>query len=291
MLFICSLQIACSNAKVISVEEAEKPPKPLPRVTDRQSNPNGSVIIVEYHRIAKQEARWDRSVDKFKQDLKRFYDMGFRPVLLTDYLNNSMNLPPGASPIVITFDDSDISQFRMLEDGSIDPDSAIGIWQEFTKQHPDFPIKATFYILPPTPWGQAKWLEEKLKLLKQWGCELGTHTYTHANLSKLTDEQVKEELAKSMDFINDKGFNVSSIALPYGISPKNPNLLKSFIYKGKNYTLESALLVGAGPAPPPNSERLNPFRLPRIQAIDEPYGITFWLDKIQKGEVQVYVAP
>ena len=291
MLFICSLQIGCSNPEIISVKEAEKPPKPLPRVTDRQANPNGSVIIVEYHRIAKQEARWDRSVDKFKQDLKRFYNMGFRPVLLTDYLNNNMNLPPGASPIVFTFDDSDVSQFRMLENSSIDPDSAIGIWQEFTKQHPDFPIKATFYILPPTPWGQPKWLEEKLKLLKQWGCELGTHTYTHTNLSKLTDEQVKEELAKSMDYITEKGFNVNSLALPYGIFPKNPNLLKSFIYEGKTYTLESTLMVGAGPAPPPNSGKLNPFRLPRIQAIDEPYGITFWLDKIEKGEVEIYVAP
>jgi hypothetical protein len=247
---------------------------------------------VEYHEVSKKEARWDRSIERFKGDLERYYRMGFRPVTLSAYLDNKMDLAPGASPMVFTFDDSRPSQFRLRDDGTLDPDCALGIWQEFAKTHPDFPILATFFILPDTgPWGQRNLVDKKLAMLKDLGCELGSHTLSHPNLSKLTDAQVEKELSGAADFIESKGFICDTIALPFGISPKNKALLKGFDQDGKHYAHRAALLVGANPAPAPTSEKLNPMRLPRIQSVELDMGITYWLDKIEKGDTQVYVQP
>lgn len=202
-----------------------------------------------------------------------------------------MQLAPGASPIIFTFDDSSVSQFRMLDNGEIDPNCAVGIWLEFAKQHPDFPLIATFYIMPDVFFGQPKFIEKKVALLKEWGCEVGNHTVTHRNLSKLSEEEVKKELAGPIDFGEKHGMRVDTIALPLGIFPKNRELVKQFSYNGKSYRMRAALLVGAHPAPAPGSPQFNPFRLPRIQAVEGEYGITYWLDRIQRGEVKPYVAP
>lgn len=270
---------------------AETPPPKRERVTDRPGNPDGVVFIVEYHRIEKKEARWDRSVDRFKADLERLYRMGFRPVTLSQYLDDAMDLPPGASPVVFTWDDSDPTQFRLLDDGSIDPECGVGIWKAFAERHPDFPVRGNFYILPQALWGQPGLIDKKLAMMKDWGCEIGSHSWTHANLKKLPAEKVKEELARAQDFIQGKGFDCTSIALPYGISPQDPSLIKSFTYNGKTYTHRAALLVGANPAPSPKSPKLDPYRLPRIQSIEGDFGITYWLDKVEKGEVKPYVEP
>jgi hypothetical protein len=217
--------------------------------------------------------------------------MGFRPVTVSEYLSNNMPLPSGSSPVVLTFDDSDPSQFRMHSDGSIDRDSAVGIWQDFAKEHPDFPVRASFYVLPPTPWGQGAFVVKKFVLLREWGCEIGSHTMTHSNLSKLSDDAAVREIGGSLKWLATLEVACQTIALPFGISPKNKSLLKRLTFDGTTYTLRGALLVGAGPAPSPNSLQIEPFRLPRIQAIEGDYGITYWLDRVAKGKVKPYVEP
>ncbi|MBW7929287.1 MAG: polysaccharide deacetylase family protein [Fimbriimonadaceae bacterium] len=284
---------ATSRDEKLPVAAAPSTPvaKPVKRVTDRPADTDGQVFVIEYHKIAKEEARWDRSIDRYKKDLQKLYDLGFRPVTLTEYVEDRMALPPGASPIVFTFDDSHISQFRFLEDGSIAPDCAVGIWLDFAKIHPDFPVKASFYVLPPTPWGQKDSVEKKFAMLKEWGCEVGSHSVTHTSLAKLDDEGVRRELADSSDFVASHGFECKTIALPYGISPKNASLLEGFERGGKRYGFSGALLVGASPAPSPKSAEFNPMRIPRIQCIDGEFGLDYWLDQLAKGNVRPYVAP
>jgi hypothetical protein len=60
-------------------------------------------------------------------------------------------LPVGTTPIVLTFDDSSPGQFRYIQQNgvlAIDPKSAIGILEAFTREHPDFGRAATFFVLP-----------------------------------------------------------------------------------------------------------------------------------------------
>ena len=247
------------------------------------------VLVVEYHHISEKEARWDRSREKFKADLERLYRLGFRPVTMSEYLDNNMPVAKGASPVVFTFDDANPSQFRLLKDGTIDPQCAVGIWKEFEKSHPDFPVRASFYVLP-VMWGQKAFIQQKVDLLKKWGSELGSHTLTHPQLKKLSEDKVKEELGGAIDMLQKLGQESPVvIALPYGISPKQTDLLKKFDWKGKSYTMKGALLVGANPAPSPEGPKLDRFRIPRIQGVDGEMGITYWINKVEKGEIKVYV--
>lgn len=264
-------------------------PQPVQAVSNRQPNHIGWVFILEYHRITSKEARWDRSRDRFAKDLSRLYQMGFRPVTASEYLEDNMPLPPGASPVVITFDDADPTQFRLKPDGSVDPNCAVGIWGTFAQTHRDFPVKATFYVLP-VMWGQKKLIQKKVDMLRQWGSELGSHTLSHPKLSRLSDAKVKAELAGAMDLLTKLGQKTPvSMALPYGISPKNKSLLEQFDWKGKHYTMVGAMLVGAAPAPAPKSTKLNRHRVPRIQGIEGVNGITDWLGKVDRGTVHPYV--
>ena len=218
--------------------------------------------------------------------------MGFRPATVRDLLAGFPDLAPGASPVVFTFDDSDPSQIRFRDDGTLEPDCAVGIWDAFAKQHPDFPVRASFYVLPPTPWGQAKWVRAKLDWLQSRDCEIGSHTMTHRNLAKLSEGEVGKELVGAQAFLRDLGVKtVDSIALPLGIAPKNRELLAQTTWNGVPATHRAVLLVGAGPAPSPTSPTFNPMRLPRIQAIEDPYGLTYWLDRVAAGKVKPFVAP
>jgi peptidoglycan/xylan/chitin deacetylase (PgdA/CDA1 family) len=270
--------------------DAKRPP--VTRVSDRPANEAGAVLILEYHHVKSGKGDMFRTPAQFKADLERLYEMGFRPVTVSEYLANDMDLAPGASPVVMTFDDSNPSQFQLKDDGTVDPASAVGIWSEFAQEHPDFPVKGTFYVLPDVMWGQPKHLDKKLELLRGWGSELGSHTTTHPQLRKLTDEQVKKELATSIDALEKLGEKSPvSLALPFGISPKNKDLLKGFSYGGKTYSMKAAMLVGANPAPAPTDEKLNRYRIPRIQAYPGDSGSDYWLKQVAKGNVKVYVAP
>lgn len=295
VLNICGCVSPTANLALVSEPPSTKVKPSIQtapaRVTNRPGNTNGKVMILEYHSISLKEARWDRSVSKFKQDLERLYKMGFRPVTVTEYLTNKMTIPPGSSPVVFTFDDANPSQFRYLKDGSIDPNCAVGIMKEFADRHPDFPVKATWYVLPVMFW-QPESVKKKVDQLHAWGSELASHTITHPRLKSLTDEQVKSELVRSFSNLSALGEKLPvSLALPFGILPRNTALLKGFSYKGKSYTVTGVMMAGAAPAPAPTDKKLNIYRIPRVQGIDGDYGIKYYLDKFEKGAMKPYVMP
>ena len=261
------------------------------RVTDRAPNRAGKVLVLMYHKVGEKESNMVRSIQNFKNDLLRMYNMGFRPVTLQEYVTNTMVLPAGASPVVITFDDSHPSQFTYLKDGSIDPNCAVGIWLEFAKKHEDFPVKGTFFILPNGPFGQTKLRTQKLAFLASRGSEIGSHTMTHTALNKLTDDEVRKELGESYDYIKRIGFTARSIATPYGIAPKNRSLLERFEWNNQRYGYDNICLAGAGPAPSPLSKQLDRARIPRIKSYDGTLGVTYWLNRISNEVVEPYVQP
>jgi peptidoglycan/xylan/chitin deacetylase (PgdA/CDA1 family) len=203
-----------------------------------------------------------------------------------------MILPPGASPVALTFDDSSLSQFKMLPDGTIDPNCAIGILKKFSEEHPDFPVKATFYILPKIPFGQPGFVQQKLALLKQWGCEIGCHTLTHRSLRRMSPDKIKEELGGAIEWIRSLGFEPKTMAVPYGDMPKDASILKSFTWKGKQYGFLANVRSMGRPARSQQAEKPeDPLRVPRLIGSDEPLCLTDWLDKVKKGEVGLYVQP
>lgn len=82
----------------------------------------------------------------FRADLERLWADGYYPVNLRDLAAGDLRIVPASKhPVVLTFDDSSIEQFRLLPNGKVDPTSAVGILLDFHAAHPaDWPRRATF---------------------------------------------------------------------------------------------------------------------------------------------------
>lgn len=281
-----------------------KLPKPFPptpmvpmptgsglRVTDRKANTDGEVLILQYHGFSPNEKRYDRSWANFRKDLERVYKLGCRPVTMSEYVENKMPIPPGSSPVVLTFDDSNPTQFKLRPDGSIDPHCGVGIWYSFWKEHPDFPIKGEFYVLPTMMFGQKNLVDQKIKMLQDWGSEIGNHTLDHKPLSKLSEAAAIKEIGGTSAYLAKKGITKVHFCMPYGLFPHDHKLVQQVTYGGKTYHFESNVLCGANPAPSPISKKFNRFRIPRILCNGESDGVNTWLSLAEKGKLNLFVQP
>lgn len=261
------------------------------RISTRRPNQLGKVMVLMYHHIGESEKFMFRSVANFRNDLERLYAMHYRPVTMEEFITGTMPLAPGASPVVFTFDDGHRDQFNVLDDGTVDPKCFVGVWLDFAKTHPDFPVRATFYV-NKNPWNQPKWLDRKAQMLKQWGSEVGSHTWTHPNMRKLSDDQVKKEMALCYDLVEKMGFKPNAFAYPFGNEPRNMKLVTDgFSYNGKFYKHTNAVLAGASPSVPIEDSKFSPYRIQRVQAFPGSGGIDYYLGLVQQGKSAPYVQP
>lgn len=286
------------EAPPASTEPPGKPEaiqEPIPAIAPGPLLPNeaGQVMVLMYHRIGEPEAEWQRTPANFQLDLQNLYQQGYRLVSLTDYAAGKIDLPPGYSPVILTFDDGTQGQFNLIEkNGQLqeDPDSAVAILKQFAAAHPDFGQAATFYVFYPRPFGQADLIAEKFRRLQEYGMEIGNHSMGHQDLSRLSDADVQRVLAEHVERTRDllPGYVVSSLALPYGAKPQNRALAVSGSWQSLVYQHEAVLLVGSNPAPSPYTTRFNPAAVPRIRASD-PY-LEQWLEHFRQHPEQRYVS-
>lgn len=242
---------------------------------EQAPNELGRVMILEYHRIGTPEGRWTRSPTHLRRDLEQLWEAGYRPIALNTLITGSIDLPKGASPVVLTFDDSSPGQFRYVKrDGrlEIDPDCAVGILEDFARSHGGFQPKATFFVLPGADepnrlFGQPDHEAGKLRYLVSRGFELGNHTFWHADLSRYREAVVRSQLARAQQRIEQivPGYRLRALALPMGNYPKQIEWAIQGSSGGVSYAHEAILMVGGGSAPSPFSARFDPYRLPRIQ--------------------------
>lgn len=252
------------------VEEAD--PKSL---IDLSLNPDetGQIMVLMYHQIGAEEATWVRTPEAFREDLQTLYDQGFRPISLSDYVSGNITTQAGMTPFVLTFDDGRMNNFKWLEDGSIDPECAVGILVDFNKSHPDFPLEATFFLTGSNPFGQQKLVKEKLKQLLDLGMDVGNHTVNHPNFSKITDAAtVQMEIGQQAQFIEsliDQDYTVNTLALTYGSRPKD-DALKAYLVEGSYHDVAYRnivlLNVGSNPGDSPYTTRFDATNVPRVRA-------------------------
>lgn len=264
-------------------------------------NELGQIMILEYHLIGYPEDQWRRTPENFRHDLELLYRNDYYPVSLNDLVQGKLNqVPAGKTPFVLTFDDSSQGQFRYLQTPislPIDPQSAVGIMEGFKKEFPDFPLTASFFVLPGIKeglrlFGQEQLIGEKLQFLADHGYEIGNHSYWHQNLGKTDDHGVQKQLALAVKAIQSyvPGYQIRSLALPFGVHAQNRALEISGQYQGINYRHQAILLVGAGPVLSPYRKEFNPYALERIQAGDTPWGPAAYIKKYQKQPELRYVS-
>ena len=260
-------------------------------------NEMGRVMILEYHRIDRPESRWTRTPENFRRDLQRLWEGGYRLVALNDYLDNTIKLPRGASPVILTFDDSSPGQFRYVQrqgEWVIDPECAIGILEAFEREHPEFGHAATFFVLPGADrpnrlFDQTDLATRKLQHLAA-RYEIGNHTLWHANLAKYPESVVREQIAVAQEWIGKHvpGYRPRALALPFGEYPREIAWAVSGRVGTTAYRHDAILMVAGGPAPSPRSPQLDRVRLPRIQATQAD--LDRWLTHFERHPSERYVS-
>ncbi|ACB84030.1 polysaccharide deacetylase family protein [Natranaerobius thermophilus] len=278
-------------------DENEENPEETIDFQEVQPNELGDVMILMYHQIGDEEDTWQRTRENFREDLERLYEKDYRLVNLMDVVNGNIDLPPGKTPVVLTFDDASKGQFGYIEeDGekTIDPDTAVGIILEMKEKYDDFTIGGTFYVnYIPVPFRDKELYEEKIAHLDELGFEIGNHGYNHLNLKDLDAQEIQEELGRPHKITENiiPEYQLESLALAFGAWPGQDDL-KEFVYSGEyediEYEHNAVLNVGAEPANSPFHKDFDPLDLPRVRA--DQKRMDQWLSYYENNPEKRYVS-
>jgi peptidoglycan/xylan/chitin deacetylase (PgdA/CDA1 family) len=172
------------------------------------------IPIIYYHRIAKNINDAGKhgifvTEKQFEDHLRYLKNEGYKTITFEEALQIKKNCTPGKF-VIITFDD--------------------GYEDNYTLAFPllkKYGFSALIFLVAQHEYNS--WDEEsnepKLKMMNrqqilemiEYGIEFGSHTLSHADLSKLSDEKVKAELADSKKILEEKlGREISTFAFPYG---------------------------------------------------------------------------
>jgi peptidoglycan/xylan/chitin deacetylase (PgdA/CDA1 family) len=187
-------------------------------------------------------------------------------------VTGEMDVPAGKTPVVLTFDDGLKNNFNVIEENGkliIDPDSAVGIMEDFKKENPDFNSTATFYLFGTNPFRQKDHIEFKLNFLIENGYDVGNHTYNHAYLNELEEEGIRFQLGRQVEVIKYyiPDYDMTTLSLPYGLRPEG-DLEKHVIngsYDGFEYNHTAVLNVGSHPSYSWADKRFDFKEIPRIR--------------------------
>ena len=255
-----------------SREPAPKDPKTEINLA-LKPNEAGKIMVLMYHNIGDEEEEWVRTPDNFKKDMETLYEKGYRPISLTEYVSGNITTEQGFTPVVITFDDGNLNNFEYMEDGSIRGDSAVGLLMGFHEEHKDFPLEATFFLYGERPFRQNDMVSEKLNFIVENGMDIGNHTKEHNSFKKASMEEIQEQIGAEAQFLetelNRSGYQINTMALPFGERPKDEalmNYLAKGSYNGVSYENVAILNVGWNPAYSPYDSKFDHTSIPRIRA-------------------------
>ena len=233
---------------------------------EHKVNELGKVPIMMYHGIVDIPSNdtkytggnvdkdgYNRTAEAFRNDLEFYYENGYRMIRLSDYVDGIVDVELGKSPIILTFDDGNKNNFNVLgeENGElvIDPNCAVGILEEFKEKYPDYGVTATFFVNSGL-FEQSEYNEKILIWLVNHGYDIGNHTMTHVDFTKIDIDKTKREVGGVYQILDRiiPGKYVNIVALPFGSPYKkshdNYQSIMSGEYNGQAYNTKAALRVG-----------------------------------------------
>ena len=306
-------------------EQAAQAPRPAARpaayaapVDFAKIRPNeaGQVPILEYHNIipSAKFGGYEYPAAEFRKDMEWLYAHHYRPITLADYVQGKIDCPAGMSPVILTFDDALVGQFIETAPGKVSPDCAVGILEALHAKHPDWPLRGTFFVLTdqdpkePKPFtvphdsrlpNQDAFAQDKMTHLVQDGFEIGNHTlHHHMGMQHMSDAEVEAEFAGGFVGIHHylPGYNIQTLALPYGVFPRNKSLVIRGQSGGVSYHHTCAMDAGWYPAPSPLDKGFKPYAVPRIIPADAHTApgslntIRYWLAFLEAHKSEKFVS-
>ncbi len=251
----------------------------------------GNIPVMMYHGIVDMKSDdtghiggnvdingYNRTTEAFHNDLEFYYKNGYRMIRLIDYISGKISTEYGKSPIVITFDDGNENNMKVIgenADGSliIDENCAVGILEKFKKKYSDYNVTATFFVNGGL-FNQKKYNNKILKWLVENGYDIGNHTKSHVNFKTATTSKSESEMGYMYELLDSIIPNkyVNIVALPFG-SPgskthDNFSHILNATYNGKNYETVSTLRVGWDADLSPFNKQFDKEFIKRVRAYD-----------------------
>jgi peptidoglycan/xylan/chitin deacetylase (PgdA/CDA1 family) len=256
----------------------------------------GAVPVLMYHQIVgRPRSVYDRSPQDFRAELERLAREHYVPVTAHEFAGGHIDVPAGAHPVVLTFDDSTTSQFHLDDQGRPAKGTAVAILQDVARRHPRFRATATFFVNADpfaVPGGR-----RPLRWLARHGFEIGNHTLHHTSLGTVGPAAAQRAVAAGPKAITAAvpDVRVRSLALPNGSMPDERRLAVKGASGGVHYDYEGVYLVGANPAPSPFADDFDPGAVPRIRSggpeqPDAKFTSAAWLDELADGSVTRYTS-
>lgn len=138
----------------------------------------------------------------FQEQMKMLKDSGYEAILpdqLMDYLQTGKGLP--ARPVVLSFDDADISQFEVAKP-VLD----------------QYGFKGVFFIMTVVLNKPGYMSREQVRQLSDEGHVIGSHTWDHMNVKKMGPEDWVRQIDKPSRQLNEiTGKPVGYFAYPFGL--------------------------------------------------------------------------
>jgi peptidoglycan/xylan/chitin deacetylase (PgdA/CDA1 family) len=162
-----------------------------------------------YHRLTAQTGAHPLSLatGRFRRQLALLRSLGYRslsPLALADRVRRGQPAPPRS--VVITFDDGYLDTLTV----------ALPALREFG-------FTATCYIVPGAVGGASTWTERAPLMdwagVQAWraaGMEVGSHSLSHADLTRVDGARLRAEVADSKAWLEDRlGFGIDSFVYPF----------------------------------------------------------------------------
>ena len=276
---------AAISSRVVAAPQSLRdfhPPLPPTRLAALRADEAGRIPILMYHSIgapAHRGARYDSqglniAPETFRKHLALMYAAHWCPVNMRDVLGSHLAVPAGQTPVVLTFDDARGSQFHYLPDETVDPNCAVGILEAFHREHSDWPLRGTFYVLPKSAWNPVPFWQpgretKKLRALVADGFEVANHSTTHRMMTHLSGTELTWEMAECQRYVRERvpEATMDTMALPGGAAPKNHALWNTLL-RGRLgkiiYRNRCILMAWGGPSRSWTDKKFDPDRISRI---------------------------
>lgn len=176
---------------------------------------NRRAMILGYHGVADCPRQYDQAMlqlppARFRAQIELMHSAGFRFVTVAELVRRASGGPPSPGLAAVTFDDA---MRNVLTE-------ALPILAEFQ-------IPATVYAVTDWLGGRSPWIgpngdgalltADELRQLGAAGWEIGSHTVTHADLSRLDYESCRREIDESCKVLESlTGEPVQTLAYPFG---------------------------------------------------------------------------
>ena len=261
-------------------------------------DPEGKVMIIAYGDITEEGAPGSRTPAQLRADLAQLLNSGYYPVNLRDVVEGKLGMvPAGKRPVALTFDGSTPGHLRLLSDGTVEANTAVGVLREMHAAHPaDWPLKATFFVrgspaegsLGEEIFGAPDLAAAKLQLLVDLGMEIGIQPAGRAPLADLSPAEVQLVIGQSLRRLKELApdYEAVSLAAPESRPLQDSTVLSGGVSGDEGFTLRAAVMRGSGLALSPLAPGFDPFRLRRIVAAD----LDTWLKNAERPGMP-YVSP